>query len=158
MSWSKIKERRKVQRAGGRRWCSVSLWPDFPHWEADFWARNWRRGEDELGDIWMKDDYEVPEAEVMLAGSSRNELENCSVRESQVLKWTFYVHLMWVYPWVSAGKPADSLCLFPRLPIWSLWVAIRVETGRFWTNYIHGSNFCQLGLLFINDRVLLMCI
>ena len=34
----------------------------------------------------MKDDYEVPEAEVMLAGSSRNELENCSVRQSQVLK------------------------------------------------------------------------
>ena len=34
----------------------------------------------------MKNNYEVPEAEVMWAGSSRNELENCGVRGSQVLK------------------------------------------------------------------------
>lgn len=34
----------------------------------------------------MKDDYEVPEAEVTWAGISRNELENCVVRDSQVLK------------------------------------------------------------------------
>lgn len=34
----------------------------------------------------MRDDHEVPEAEVTQAGSSRNELENCGVRESQLLR------------------------------------------------------------------------
>lgn len=78
MFWRKVKRKRKVQRAGGRRWRG------FNRGQVSFTEKltaellNFKEVTMRPEDIWMKNYHELPEVEVILAISSRNEARELS--------------------------------------------------------------------------------